>query len=88
MSQVEQDLKALLPTLFVSGFRVAQTIVVYTLLVFPFCLCVGCPIVCSFELRMNRTHQCSFVTQQIDEGDPSNIQVKIYALQEREPMVQ
>lgn len=39
-------------------------------------------------INMNRTHQCSFVTQQIDEGDPSNIQVKIYALQEREPMVQ
>jgi hypothetical protein len=36
MSQVEQDLKALLPTLFVSGFRVAQTIVLYTLLVSPF----------------------------------------------------
>jgi hypothetical protein len=41
------------PTLFVSCFRVAQTIVVYTLLVFPFCLCVGWPIVCSFELRMH-----------------------------------
>jgi TATA-binding protein-associated factor Taf7 len=39
-------------------------------------------------LNMNRTHQCSFVTQQIDEGDPSNIQVNIYTLQEREPMVQ
>ena len=40
------------------------------------------------SINMNRTHQCSFVTQQIVEGEPSNIQVKIYTLQEREPMVQ